>query len=90
MIQQINLNQLVKDSVAYYCDDLADKIKLPNVGNTIQEANVYFKHLLQQAPIKTRDEEDCLLDDLDTRSWISYFQEHVVPTLIRFNLFPLE
>lgn len=48
--------------------------------------NTYFRSVLTSAPIKTLDERSCLLDELEHDIWLDYFQDHVLPTITRFNL----
>lgn len=48
--------------------------------------NKYFRVQLSKAPVPTLDERECLIDDLSPGQWLKYFESHVLPTLVRFNL----
>lgn len=57
-----------------------------NSGDVQVALNKYFRHQLSKAPVSTLDERECLIDDLDPKQWLKYFRQHVLPTLVRFNL----
>lgn len=48
--------------------------------------NHHFRIVLSKAPVSTLDERECLSDDIDPDVWLRYFESHVIPTLVRFNL----
>lgn len=58
----------------------------PGRGNDVVELNKYFRIELGRAPISTLEERECLIDDLDEGVWLRYFEHHILPTLVRFNL----
>lgn len=80
------LNQQVKEAISSHSKDLGDKVDVSKLGNSISELNSYYRNLLIQAPINTLNERGCLLDDLDEATWLNYFKDQVVPTLVRFEL----
>lgn len=55
-------------------------------GDEMVSLNKYFRVELSKAPVSTLDERECLIDDLQPKQWLKYFQVHVLPTLVRFNL----
>lgn len=58
-------------------------------GSTTEELhslNQYMRIQLGKAPVDTLDERGCLADDLSPTMWLKYFEVHVLPTLVRFNL----
>jgi hypothetical protein len=55
-------------------------------GDEMVSLNKYFRIELSKAPVPTLDERECLIDDLEPKQWLKYFQGHVLPTLVRFNL----
>lgn len=70
--------------------ELADKFKsnynAQDGFSEIISLNQYFRKELLKAPISTLDERECLIDDLSDNQWLMYFETHVLPTLVRFNL----
>lgn len=58
-------------------------------NNSVAECaalNRYFRIQLSKIRISTIDECECLRDDIAPVYWIKYFETHVLPTLVRFNL----
>jgi hypothetical protein len=55
-------------------------------GDEMVSLNKYFRIELSKAPVPTLDERECLIDDLQPKQWLRYFADHVLPTLVRFNL----
>jgi hypothetical protein len=51
-----------------------------------RELNRYFRVQLSTLRISTLDECECLRDDIAPVYWLKYFETHVLPTLVRFNL----
>lgn len=56
------------------------------VGNDIRSLNQYFRVQLGKAPVDTRSERECLIDDLSPSMWLKYFESNVLGTLVRFKL----
>lgn len=52
----------------------------------IIDLNKYFVYQLGRAPVSTLDERALLRDDAHPSVWLKYFESHVLPTLVRFNL----
>lgn len=52
----------------------------------VKDLNRYFRVQLGKAPIDTLDERGVLMDDISPKMWLQYFEKHVLPTLVRFNL----
>ena len=50
------------------------------------DLNRYFRVQLSTLRISTLDECECLRDDIAPVYWLKYFETHVLPTLVRFNL----
>lgn len=50
------------------------------------ELNKYLRLQLAKAPVSTLDERQCLIDEISAGQWFEYFESHVLPTLVRFNL----
>jgi hypothetical protein len=57
-----------------------------NDEDDLIELNHYFRRRLADAPCATLDERECLRDDLHPTMWAKYFESHVLPTVIRFDL----
>lgn len=51
-----------------------------------RELNIYLRQQLSRAPVSTLDERGCLLDTIGPEMWFKYFESHVLPTLVRFDL----
>lgn len=52
-------------------------------ADIIKDLNSYFRLELSSLPVDTRDARDCLIDSLSTRTWLSYFVDHVARLLVR-------
>lgn len=52
----------------------------------LRDLNRYFREQLSNIRISTLDECECLRNDIAPVYWIKYFETHVLPTLVRFNL----
>lgn len=52
----------------------------------LRALNKYFRHELSKIRISTLDECECLRNDIAPVYWLKYFETHVLPTLVRFNL----
>ena len=50
------------------------------------ELNKYLRIQLGKAPVSTLDERGCLIDEISAGQWFDYFESHILPTLVRFNL----
>ena len=49
----------------------------------IKDLNSYFRLELSMLSVDTRDARDCLIDNLSTRTWLSYFVDHVARLIVR-------
>lgn len=49
----------------------------------IKDLNSYFRMELSLLSADTRDARDCLIDDLSTRTWLSYFVDHVARLIVK-------
>lgn len=62
------------------------KVNVSDDTHAQAELNKYFRVQLAKAPVSTIDERGCLLDTVSPDTWFKYFETHVLPTLVRFNL----
>lgn len=84
----VYLAQSVEDLLAAHKPHLADVFRntFRPSGNEMVSLNKYFRCELGKAPVSTLDERECLIDDLEPKQWLKYFEGHVLPTLVRFDL----
>lgn len=84
-----HLSQEVEDLLSENKQALGDVFRATfrnSHGDEMVSLNKYFRIELSKAPVPTLDERECLIDDLSPAQWLKYFQGHVLPTLVRFNL----
>lgn len=55
-------------------------------GDEVKSLNDYFRVELSKVEASTIDERGCLLDGIAPSKWLQYFEAHVLPTLVRFEL----
>lgn len=58
----------------------------PLSDDELVELNRYLRGQLSKAPVSTFEERSCLVDTLSDRTWLEYFEDLILPTLVRFNL----
>lgn len=70
-----------------HADDFNVSFKSKSRDNSglIKDLNSYFRLELSLLSVDTRDARDCLLDSLSTRTWLSYFVDHVVRLIVRYK-----
>lgn len=83
----MHLTKKVKQSLDDLCKECGDGFnKGYEGGESLTELNQFFRNVLVKAPVSTLDERSCLVDDVDDDTWLGYFKDHVVPTIVRFKL----
>lgn len=87
-----SLSQRVREALAREKPELGDAFERSFTSSAstdealLVDLNKYFRIELGKAPLSTLDERGCLIDDLAPGMWFKYFEQHVLPTLVRFNL----
>jgi hypothetical protein len=68
-------------------DAFKRSIKAPKAGDDeVKVLNNYFRVELSKVEASTTDERGCLIDNIPPAKWLQYFEVHVLPTLVRFDL----
>lgn len=78
---------LLGNSNAARKDAFKRSFKAPKAGgDEVKSLNDYFRVELSKVEASTIDERGCLIDDIPPAKWLQYFEVHVLPTLVRFEL----
>lgn len=68
-------------------DAFKRSFKAPSAGgDEVKSLNDYFRVELSKVEASTIDERGCLIDNTPPAKWLHYFEVHVLPTLVRFDL----
>jgi len=91
-MSQLSLSERVREALARSKPELGvvftKTFRAPSASDEEQqiELNKYLRFQLAKAPVSTLDERGCLIDEISAGQWFDYFESHVLPTLVRFNL----
>lgn len=78
---------LLGNSNAARKDAFKRSFKAPKAGgDEVKSLNDYFRVELSKVEASTIDERGCLIDGIPPAKWLQYFKDHVLPTLVRFDL----
>lgn len=62
------------------------KSNAANEKEEIHDLNCYWRDQLSQLHASTISARTCLVDDIDSRSWLRHFRQLVLPTIVQHDL----